>query len=56
MMLTYIEKGKNSNIIIKDIKEKVFSMEFDRMVKSGLSEFLADVNEELSSSLNNIVS
>ena len=56
MMLTYIEKGKNSNIIIKNIKEKVFSMEFDRMVKSGLSEFLTDVNEELSSSLNNIVS
>ena len=52
LILAYIEKGKSSNTIIQNIKENVFSMEFDKMVKSGLSDFLAEVDKELSDSFN----
>lgn len=51
LILTYLEKGKNVNTTIDDIKMNVFSKEFDKKINNGIFDLLQDVNEELSSYL-----
>ena len=48
LILTYIEQGTNANITIKNIKENVFSANFDKLMREGLNDMLLDVDEELS--------
>ena len=47
-LLYYIEQGKSAKVTMKTIKEKVFSKEFDKMIKDGLSELTSEVEELVS--------
>lgn len=54
MILTYIEQGKTAKISINDIKKNVFSTEFDNKMREGINELVKDVDDELSSYLEDI--
>lgn len=53
LILTYLEDGEKANVQIEHIKTNVFSKEFDKLSQQGLTELLADVNEELSLEVEN---
>lgn len=48
LMLHYIEDGKTSQIIVENIKNNIFSKEFDNKINNGLSELIEEVENEIS--------
>jgi len=51
LILFYIEKGETANITIENIKNNVFSNQFDNLMKQGLNELIQDINDELDNSI-----
>lgn len=48
LILSYLEQGMKADVKIEDIKNKVFSKEFDRLSREGIKEMIETIDEELS--------